>query len=277
MKTSELKKRALEHLKGKWGTIVAMTVFRLSFIMVFVLAEILIYLIFQSLGIEYSFRPSFIFGTGTGRFMLAARIILILIMFMPEKYVLRRLMLDIYEGRNFIETRKFIQFNSRKIHPKAVAGFVVPTMLKIFAAIPLVVSLYGICRFGFMHRDSEITTFSLFIFMLSIGFSLVWAGVLIHYFISLAMTKYIVALNPRANIFDACDLSVRMMEGNHMRYVLLLLSFVKYLPLLVLFYPYFILAPYFRMSFMVFAEDVMGSYWQDKYPAMIKRWNKYAG
>ena len=277
MDNKAIKRQALERMKGKWGTCVALSVFKVSFILTFVMTEALLYIVFSHLDIEYSYTPSFVFKTGLGRFMLVLRMLLILLLYMPENYILRRLILDIYEGRNFVETRRYIQHNTRKIHPKAMFGGALPSLLKIFAAIPLAVGIYGIYHFGFMHSDREITTLNLFIFMLSVGFSIVWAGVLVHYCISLALTKYIMVLNPRANVFDACDLSIRLMDGQHLRYLGLLLSFAKYLPLLLLFYPYFILEPYFKMTFNVFAEDVMGSYWQDKYPAMIKRWNKYAG
>ena len=83
-------------------------------------------------------------------------------------------------------------------------------------------------------------------------------------------------LNPRTNIFDACDLSVRLMDGQHGRYISFLLSFVMYVPALLLVYPVFIIYPYFRLSYIVFLQDIMGSYWQDKMPSMIKRWRKYS-
>ncbi len=273
---SQIKKKALERLKGKWGTTISFSVFKSAFLLIFVTVELLLYVIFRHIGIEYSFYPSFLLGTGLGRFMLSVRILLLLFLFTPEYYILRRLMIDIYEGNNFVETRRYIQYNSRKIHPKSTLASVLPTMLKFFAAIPLLIGAAGIYYFGFKHSGDTLTTVDLFLFMLSIGFSIVWTGVFIHYCISLTMTKYIMSLNPRANVFDACDLSVKLMDGNHGRYLSLLLSFAKYIPLLLLIYPYFVFEPYFKMTFIAFAEDVMRSYWQDKYPAMIKRWNKYA-
>ncbi|MBR1392537.1 MAG: hypothetical protein IJ561_01725 [Ruminococcus sp.] len=275
MTNKQIKQKAMEHLGGKWGTCIALTVFKVAFVSAFLCADVLIFLLFKDFGIEYGFTPAFFLGSDTGRFLTVVHVIILLFIFSPENYILRRLYLDLFQNRNFIETRRFLQYNSRKVQPKAAAATALIIMLKFFAAVPLMISCYGIWYWGFHRAGDSLTTASLFIFMLSIGFSLVWVGVLIHYSISLSLTKYIMCLNPRANVFDACDLSVRLMDGQHTRYLSLLLSFFKYIPLLLTFYPLFMLMPYFRMSFMVFAEDVMGSYWQDKYPAMIKRWNKY--
>ena len=277
MTNKQMKQKALEHLSGRWGTCIALTVFKVAFVSAFLCADVLIFILFNAYGIEYSLTPSFFIGTDTGRFLLAIHVILLLFLFSPENYILRRLFLDIYAGRNFVETRRFLSYNSRKIHPKATAATSLLFLLKLFASVPLMISIYGVWYWGIRRSADSLNTAGLFIFMLSIGFTIVWTGVLIHYFISLSLTKYIMGLNPRANVFDACDLSVRLMEGRHMRYLSLLFSFAKYIPLLLTFYPLFMFMPYFRMTFTVFAEEAMSSYWQDKYPAMIKRWNKYAG
>ena len=97
-----------------------------------------------------------------------------------------------------------------------------------------------------------------------------------RHWLTMEMPTWAHTLNPRTNIFDACDLSVRLMDGQHGRYISFLLSFVMYIPALLLVYPVFIIYPYFRLSYIVFLQDIMGSYWQDKMPSMIKRWRKYS-
>ncbi|MBR4555116.1 MAG: hypothetical protein IKO27_05925 [Ruminococcus sp.] len=276
MTNKEIKAKALSRISGKWGTTVSLSVFKSAFLLVFVVSEIILYLLFDHFGIEYNYYPSFMIGTDLGRFMLSIRLMLLIFLYFPEDYIMRRLILDLYFGRNFVETRRYIQYNSREIHPKATVSLALPVLLKIVVFVPIMVGVYGIYYWGWAHRDDTLTTLGLFVFMLSIGFTIVWAGVFIRFCISLAMTRYIMLLNPRANIFDACDLSRRIMDGKHMRYLSFVLSFVKYLPALLLFYPIYVLEPYYKMSCCVLAEEFMGDYWQDKYPAMIKRWNKYA-
>lgn len=275
MSNKELKRRAYAHLNPRWGTVLGLTLFKFALLLAFVAAEALIYEILNRIGIEYSFTPSFVFGTHLGRFMVGIRILLFTFFFVPESYILRRLMIDIYLGRNFIETRKYIQYNLRRLSPKITAGAVVPMMLRFFALVPLAMGALGIYYWGWHRAGEKLTTLGLFIFMLSIGFTIVWTGVYIHYSISLKLTKYILALNPRVNVFDACDLSVRLMEGQHTRYIWFVLSFFKSIPFLLLIFPIIAVEPMYRMSETAFAEDVMGNYWQDKYPAMIHRWSKY--
>ena len=150
-------------------------------------------------------------------------------------------------------------------------------MIKFFALIPALVSGYGVYYWGLKNKINELTSLRLFGFMLCLGITLVWVGVWIHYCISLALTPYIMALNPRSDIFDACDLSVKLMEGMHLKYISFLASFVKFLPLIILVYPVFAIYPYFKVCYVTFMEDILGDYRRDKMPGMIKRWKKYLG
>ncbi|MBR6874110.1 MAG: hypothetical protein IKN17_11460 [Ruminococcus sp.] len=276
MTNKEIRAKALSHMEGKWGTMIALTVFKVTFIIGWILVEALLWLLFEHFGIEYSFTPAFLFTTHFGRFMMAIRLLIVFFVVNPESYILHRIFLDLYAGRNYSETRRYIQHNTRAIHPRATLSMALPMMLRIITLLPLLVSSYGIYYWAFRRRADALTTSGLFVFMVSIGFTLVWAGVFIHYSISLSMTKYIMLLNPRANVFDACDLSVRIMDGHHTQYIFFVLSFVRFLPLLLTFYPVFGIEPYYKMCKLAFAESIMGKYWQDKYPAMIQRWNKYA-
>ena len=82
-------------------------------------------------------------------------------------------------------------------------------------------------------------------------------------------------LNPRTNIFDACDLSVRLMDGKHVRYITFVASYLKFLPFMLLIYPFFGVYPYFKVSYSLFMYELLGDKNHDKMPGMIKRWKKY--
>ena len=276
MTNKEIKAKATARLNGHRGTTVALTVFKFAFFLAWGIFEVIIYVAFEHHGIEYGYSPSYLFGTHFGRFMMMIRVLVVLFVVNPERYILGRIFVDIYSGRNFIETRRYIQYNSRAIHPRATFSMMLPMFLKLIVLSPIFISIYGIYYWGWARSGEALTTAGLFIFMISIGFTLVWIGVFINYCISLALTKYIMMLNPRGSIFDACDLSAKLMDGNHTRYILFKLSFLKFVPLLIFFYPLFLLEPYYTMCSCAFAEDIMGNYWQDKSPAMIQRWNKYA-
>ena len=65
------------------------------------------------------------------------------------------------------------------------------------------------------------------------------------------------------------------MDGHYGQYLSVLLSFVVYLPLMILIYPIFVIYPFLETSYSTMVKDIMGDYWQDKVPAMIRRWQKY--
>ena len=276
MTNKQIKDQAIRKLGGHWGTGVALTVFKMAFIMAWVVFEMLLFLMFDHLEIEYSFYPAYLVSTHLGRFMTLVRVLMLFFVINPERYILDRIYVDMFSGRNFLETRRYIQHNSRAVHPRATFSMMLPMMLKLIVLSPIFLSIYGIWYWGFSEKDKALTTLGLFVFMICIGFTIVWTGVFVHYCISISLAKYIMLLNPRASVFDACDLSAKIMDGKHGRYISFMLSFAKYIPLIILFYPIFLFEPYFKMCQCAFAEELMGNYWLDKFPAMIQRWNKYA-
>ena len=183
---------------------------------------------------------------------------------------------DIARADSYVGSRQYINSHSYVYYSHTMFSSIIINSLKLFSAVPFAISSYSVYYWGWVCKLSELTSAGLLCFMFSLGLSVVFFGLMVHYWISLALAPYIMTLNPRTNIFDACDLSVRLMDGQHGRYISFLLSFVMYIPALLLVYPVFIIYPYFRLSYIVFLQDIMGSYWQDKMPSMIKRWRKYS-
>ena len=58
--------------------------------------------------------------------------------------------------------------------------------------------------------------------------------------------------------------------------ILFQLSFLKFLPLLLFIYPFFMVYPYYKISKITYAEAILGDLWQDKLKATIKRWRRYS-
>ena len=145
---------------------------------------------------------------------------------------------------------------------------------KALVASPLALGVYGVYYFHGLSTRGEIRLAEMVGFMLSIGFTIVWLGELVHYYISLSLVKYIIQINPRANFFDACDLSVMLMEGKHMRIIWFNITMIPQLLLCVLIYPVLLVYPYITECRLLIAKDIMGKYWQDKIPAMARRWEK---
>ena len=215
---------------------------------------------------EYYTQPS------AGAVLIGVRLVLYYVLMMAAAYMVRRYFINLTEGTQTV-TRYMSRHVRRLFLPSFLSG--VKLMLyKLMLASPLGIGIYGIVHFYRKGVTGEIRMTGLVLFMLSIGFSIVWFGELVHYFLSLSLFKYIIELNPRVNFFDACDLSVKLMEGRHRRLLLFMLSLLPYMLLCVFIYPTAAVYPYVTECRMLLAKEIMGDHWQDKLPAMAKRWEK---
>lgn len=253
-----------------------MTVFAAAVVCAYFFVEMLVYLTAKKAGSSYSFSFDAMINTGLGRLMTAVRAAFFFMLFLPMIFIIRRCYADISQGCDLAPTKRYIRANLGRLYPRALATSCTLFMLKFFMAVPIGLGAYQIYYWGWVCKLDTLTSAGLFCFMLSLGFTVVWIGVFMHYCISLSLANYIMILNPRANVFDACDLSQKLMDGRHTDYMSFWLSFAKYLPVMIFIYSIFGIVPYFRTAHIVFAENVMGRYWQDKFPAMIRRWEKHA-
>ncbi len=277
MTDKQIKAEALRRLEGNWGNGISLSVFMAAYVCFWVAVELLIYYIMKGFDFEYTFTADCMLGTNFGRFMTLLRICALFGFLLPEFFIMRRFFADISAGSAFSSTRHYIQHNTRRVFPRWIASSVTIFMLKFFVSVPLWIGIYGIYYCSSFSGSGSLTLPQMIGFMFSLGFSVVWAGVLVYYCLSLCLAKYIMTINPRAGVFDACDLSVKLMDGHRMRWARFTLSLVKYIPLILLFYPLFGIAPYFSSCYSVLAEEIMGDYWQDKFPNMVKRWQKHVG
>ena len=271
----EIKKQARERLSVNGGNCISLMLFLFAVIVFIGLFELTLYLLLKNLGFEWFFDFSQIGKNMVVTAYWGVQAAVIIIVITAEFNVNRRLFMDICRGEDYVATRQYINYNSVKYYSRALFSSLIYNLLKFFVAVPLCLGIYGVYYWGWVCRVNELTSIGLLCFMMSLGFSLVWLGVWVRYCISLVLTPYIMALNPRTNIFDACDLSVRLMEGQHFRYFKFMVSFIKYILTLPFFYPFFALFPYFEICYTILMEDILGDYWQDKIPGMLKRWKKY--
>ncbi len=273
MSNKEIKRRAIAVIKGN---VAPAAVSILSIMLVFVLIvliESFTYIIARLSGINYQpFEISFYRNSHAALIFLAVRILLYYIAFAAASYVARRTFINFTDSNE--GTERFSASHLRKTMLPAVKCSLCLTGLKLLVLSPISVGLYGMYYFVMQSRVGDITIFGMVLFMLSLGFSIVWFCVCLHYYVSLSMVNYIVALNPRTNFFDACDLSVKLMEGCFFRILSFCISMLPYLASLVFVYPILIVAPCSMECRLILAKDIMGDYWQDKLPAMARRWEK---
>lgn len=273
--SKQIKDSARKALYNKMSDSLTVTLHSLTNLCMIGIVEFSLYLLLKSLGLEHYFDVRNIFKSPWVTIMWVIQAFVIISFLTYQRHVVRRLFIDISLGKDYILSRQYIFAHTNEFIRIALRSSLVLNFLKAVMLTPAVFSIFMIYRQSLRNRTAEMTSLSLFIFMLFIGFTIIWLGFYIKYCASLALTPYIMSLNPRTNIFDACDLSAKLMEGHYGQYFSMIASFVVYLPLLLLVFPIFVLYPFWAASYDVLIKDIMGNYWQDKMPAMIRRWQKY--
>lgn len=278
MTNRELKKAAMKRIEKNSDSAAISTLFFFTAVVTAVLAELGLTIVFRMAG----YRDYFVFSLDFYRQNRWAVMLLILraavygVVFSVLKYLICRNFIGFdYEERDGrIHTKRFLTGHVRRLIVPSLVADISLLALKLIAVSPALVSSYLMVRFYRSGVHGELKLGFLFAFMLATGFTLVWLAVTVKYYVSLCLVPYIVELNPRANFFDACDLSVKLMEGRHMRVAAMMVSLLPLLLCGLLFYPLLVIYPYITECRLLLAKDIMGSYWQDKIPAMARRWEK---
>jgi hypothetical protein len=277
----QIRKYAVNKLRQSYGTTIIHSFYLTATAVSIVFIEYLLYTALGRTGYS-NYNPlslDYYLSAFSHVFFLLVRIAVYSFMLIPQMYRFRRSILEndrerFYSPDTSCPTALYINKHfSRTILPAIKTAWGVAFM-RLIVFSPITVSIYGICHFARIGFRGEITMFGLVCFMLAIGFTIVWAGVSIHYAMSLSLVKYISMLNPRANFFDSCDLSVKLMEGKHYRLMSLYVTFLPLILLLPFCYPLIALIPYVVACDMRLAKEIMGDFWQDKLPAMTKRWTR---
>lgn len=273
MTNKEIIRETFFRIRQNPGGAVLSALYMFALLSFIILTESLIYVSAKLLNIDYSFFSiDYYKGSFFRILFLSVRIFLYFCLCSAQMFIARRSYIDLEDRERHIE--KYISGHIRRIMFPVIKRSLQLFLYKLLVLSPLSVGIYGIMYFWRGENMNEINLFGLVCFMLSVGFSIVWLGVCIHYFMSLSLVKYIVELNPRADFFDACDLSIKLMEGKHFRVFSFTVSMLPFLILSLLIYPLFITFPIYLESSLVFCREIMGEYWQDKLSAMSRRWEK---
>ncbi len=275
MTDKEIRQKAASRLAASSGSCVSLIVFLFAVLTFLALCEATIYLSIR----DTAYGGLYDLGRLTqSRSVLAFWVIKTLMelaLMTPLSNLVRRQFIDVARGRRMNDTRQYITAHAFKYYSRAFYSSFIHNLIKFFAAVPGMISLYGIYYWSYVTRINDLTLRGLFVLTVCVGFTVVWIGLLVRYYISLALTPYIMALNPRTNVFDACDLSVRLMDGQHIRYIKFVAYFLLYLPLVLLIYPIMGIYPYYKISYTLLIDELLGDFSNDKMPGMIKRWRKY--
>ena len=270
----QIMETAKENLKSGADLAALSVLYMLTLAVFILLCEYAIYWAASLLGIKhYSLFSIRLYRSSPAALVfLGARLVIYHIFFTIISYVTRRYYINLADKTPDID-RFLSKHMNRMFSPSVKCGLWL-SLFKLMVSMPLAVGIYGVVHFYHLGKVGNISLIGLIYFMLSIGFTLVWTAILIHYFMSLSLVKYIIELNPRADFFEACDLSIKLMDGWHTRVLIFGVSMLPYIMSCVLLYPAFIVIPFVSECRTILAKEIMGHYWQDKIPAMAKRWEK---
>jgi hypothetical protein len=269
----KIQQLAYEKMRKSCDTMLIASIYFFILPILILLVESLIYIIAMILDIDYRIFDFSYYTQSVARvWFLVLRLCLYFSLISSQLYLIRRYFISAENEDHSVQ--QYVAGHLRTILIPSVKCSAKLLALKLLVISPAAVGIYGIYYFGQKGNTGEITLFGLICFMLSIGFTIVWIGISVHYFMSLSMVKYINQLNPRSNFFDACDLSVKLMDGKHSRLISFYASLLWCLPFALLLYPLILIVPFFAECRLIFAEQIMGKYWQDKLPAMARRWKK---
>lgn len=271
----QTKDSARNSLNNKMGDALTITMHTIINICMIALLEFALYLMLDRFGLGYYYDLRNIFKIPWVAVMWGIQAVVIISFLTYQRHIVRRMFIDITVGKDYILTRQYIFAHTNEFIRLSLRSSLIMNFLKFVMLTPALLSCYMIYLWSMRNRTDELTSLGLFVFMLCIGFTIIWLGLFVKYCASLALAPYIMSLNPRTNVFDACDLSAKLMDGHYGQYFSLIISFVVYVPLLILIYPIFVLYPFWAASYDTMIKDIMGSYWQDKMPSMIRRWQKY--
>lgn len=273
MTNKEIKREAVGRIKRDPERVMGGTLNMFSLIVIIVLIETLIWSAYRLISGEYHLTDLDYYRESKFRLIFpAVRYFIYFTACSAQMFLIRRSFIDFEDGGRLIE--RYISGHIRKVVIPGIKRSIQLTAYKLLVLSPITVGIYGVRYFMNGEHSDEINLFGLMCFMLSIGFTIVWAGVCAHYFMSLSLVKYIGELNPRANFFDACDLSVKLMEGKHWRLISFYASMLPIMLTSVAVYPVFLTFPYYLECRTILSRQLMGDYWQDKLSAMARRWEK---
>ena len=249
--------------------------FYLLFVLMLILATARVFELLYSSGTPpFNYIKQYVPRATRFAFLGLVGAVMVMFIYIPTTYMLRRYFIGMISSYKISTTRQFFGANLPATNAISIKCAAAMLFLKICTLLPAALSSYIVYRCAFVARLENLSKLVLIVFMLSLGFTLVWLGFWIKYCISLSLTRYIVTLSPKMNIFDACDLSCRIMDSKHLLFISFWVYNLRYLVLCVLVFPTSLAVPFVKISYTLFVKELLGQYWQDKYPLMIERWRR---
>lgn len=265
MNNAQIKKLATIRLGGNWGNCIAISTTMLSIGLLIILGEVLLYHSYEFISpFEYSYIDYL--RTTPGAALLITRIICYYLLLVPEIGYSRTIYARLSMGENFIGVRWSMRHQSFGSYVKTIFIQTLSIIYQAILFVPLVLSVFVVTYY--IERVKEhMSNTNLIMFMLSLLFSILLLCLFVFLRIKLKLLPYIMTFRRDVRIFDAFVISFRLMKGNTLRYIFLLISFAKYFALCVFIFPILVVLPYYNMSMSIFCQSLISAEKIDGYLA----------
>ncbi len=254
MNNTQIKRLATIRLSGNWGNCIALGVTMLSMGLLVILGEILIYNGFSYLYPDENYYT--FLASPVGLSLITCRVIAYYLIFVPEINYMRTIYASLSAGESFIGVRWALRHIGIKYYIKAIFVQTISILYHVVLLAPFAISVYVVTYYIGEAREQMNNT-NLIMFMLSLLTSILFLFLYIFLTIKIRLVPFILAAKNDLKIFDAFMLSARLMEGNVLRYILFILSFVKYFLLCLLIFPIIVVLPYYNMSIAIFCRSLV--------------------
>lgn len=258
MTNKQIKSLALIKLKGNWGNCIAISLAFFTMVLLCFLVGCIAFLTYRT---TYSDTPLFKSSWLNLPQVLIATVasVTYFLVFIMIAYTFLRQFIDISRGRLYNTSRNRIMGYKKLFFKISILPYLARTSIILLCTVPGFLAVDAVkSLFTFSNESGSLSLFVLMFFMMSVLVVILSVVLTINAIICLHLLPTILMLNPLMPLTHAISLCFRKAEGNKMRIISFHLSFVKYLPLLVLLYPFIVFFPYYLMSDLILIEDILG-------------------
>lgn len=249
---------AVSKLKGNWGNAIILCMLFISMHLLTFLCHISNHVTYKVLGFDKFTvgKHSLTFYTHLFLWILHFASGIVYIM---AYYTLTRQYIDISRGRYFNHTRNAIMVNKKHFFKVSVLPSFLKILIILCCVIPGIFGIDSVRRLSLLSMESRtLSVLTLLFFMMSVLMIIVSFFLTFNSILCLHLLRPLIMLNPMMPVKDAIAMCFRKANGNRLRIVWFYLGFARFLPLVILIYPIFLLLPYYTMSNLVLCEDILG-------------------
>lgn len=256
MTNKQIKTLARIKLRGNWGNSIALVfcIFAVALLIIiggYFVLSMYAYLIDEEFSVSSYLHDPVNLGISVTAILLLTAVLSMIY------FVIVRQFIDISKGADFSEKRNSVYKRPLLLMKITLIPQFAKLVIIILASIPGIFAVDFANNLTARAKQSSITFILLLLFMVSLLVVILSAILVLACILSLHLLPVIIMLHPAMPLGKAIKICFKATDSNRIRMLLFYLSFIKFLPLLLLVYPGFIIIPYFAMSDIVLISSIL--------------------